>query len=276
VPIATYSQSGAPTSGTSEVQLLTIGGTPTGGTFVLAYRGQTTTNIAWSATNSTLLANITAALEALSTIGAGNVVLAVGTLTAGIGTITITFQGTLARMSVLPITVSVIALTGTAPTVAITVTTEGIDASQSGAAKGSLLVDIVTAQIYRNAGTTAAPIWQLITASPQTVEVKTADYTIVAPDDNEKLFTNEGAGGTVTFALPAATVGQRYHFVVKAAQELRIDPNGSQTIALDTGVQQAAGKYITANAIGERITVECVKAGEWDTSNPVGTWGVEP
>ena len=104
------------------------------------------------------------------------------------------------------------------------------------------------------------------------VEAKTADYTIVTPTDNGKTFTNTAAGAAVTFALPAATVGQWYRFVVKAAQELRIDPNGTETISLPTGVQQAAGAYITANAIGERITVECVKAGEWDTSEDVGTW----
>jgi hypothetical protein len=103
------------------------------------------------------------------------------------------------------------------------------------------------------------------------VEAKTANYTVVAGTDNGKTFTNEGASGAITFALPAATVGQRYRFVAKAAQELRIDPNGSETIALDTGVQQAAGKYLTFNAIGERISVECVKAGEWDTCDPVGT-----
>jgi hypothetical protein len=106
----------------------------------------------------------------------------------------------------------------------------------------------------------------------RTVEAKTANYTVVADTDNGKTFTNEAAAGAITFALPAATVGQWFRFVVKAAQELRIDPNGTETIALDTGVQQAAGAYITANAIGERISVECVKAGEWETSDPVGTW----
>jgi hypothetical protein len=104
------------------------------------------------------------------------------------------------------------------------------------------------------------------------VVAKTADYTVVANTDNGKIFTNEGAGGAITFALPAATVGQWYEFVVKATQELRIDPNGTETIALDTGVQQAAGAYITANAIGEHIGVRCVKAGEWETYDPTGTW----
>ena len=105
----------------------------------------------------------------------------------------------------------------------------------------------------------------------RTVSAKTASYTIVANTDNGKTFTNEGASGAITFTLPAATVGQWYRFVAKAAQELRIDPNGSETFALDTGVQQAAGAYLTFYAFGERISVECVKAGEWDTCDPVGT-----
>lgn len=105
----------------------------------------------------------------------------------------------------------------------------------------------------------------------RTVEAKTANYTVVTPTDNGKTFTNEGASGAITFALPAATAGQWYRFVAKAAQELRIDPNGSETIALATGVQQAAGKYITFDAIGERVSIECVTAGKWETSEAVGT-----
>jgi len=107
----------------------------------------------------------------------------------------------------------------------------------------------------------------------RTVEVKTANYTLTA-NDCGKTFTNEGAGAAVTFALPAATaarVGLWYRFVAKASQEIRIDPNGTETIALDTGAQQAAGAYITFNLIGERVSVECVKAGEWETFDPIGT-----
>lgn len=106
----------------------------------------------------------------------------------------------------------------------------------------------------------------------RSVSAKTANYTVLAASDIGKIFTNEGAGGAITFALPAATVGQWYEFVVKATQQLRIDPNGTETIALDTGVQQAAGAYIVADAIGEHIGVRCVKAGEWETFDPVGTW----
>jgi hypothetical protein len=107
------------------------------------------------------------------------------------------------------------------------------------------------------------------------VEAKTANYTVVAGTDNGKYFTNEGASGAITFALPAATVGQRYDFVVMAAQELRIDPNGTETISLPTGVQQAAGKYIGADAPGEYIQLVCVKAGQWNAVGGVGTWTAE-
>jgi hypothetical protein len=105
------------------------------------------------------------------------------------------------------------------------------------------------------------------------VEVKTAAYTVVANTDNGKMFTNEGASGAVVFSLPAATVGQWYRFCVKAAQELRIDPNGTETMSLpSTGAKQAAGAYLTANADGESLMIACVKAGEWESVYYTGTW----
>jgi hypothetical protein len=109
----------------------------------------------------------------------------------------------------------------------------------------------------------------------RTVEAKTANYTVTNAD-NGKTFTTEGAAGAVVFALPAATVGHWFRFKVKATQELRIDPNGTETIALpSTGAQSAAGKYITADANGEGVEIECVKAGEWVVNFSVGTWTAE-
>jgi hypothetical protein len=106
----------------------------------------------------------------------------------------------------------------------------------------------------------------------RTVEAKTAAYTVVANTDNGKTFTNDGAAGAITFALPPATVGQWYRFKAKAAQELRVDPNGTETIALpSTGAQQAAGAYLTMDAIGEGFEIECVKAGVWEVNWYTGT-----
>jgi hypothetical protein len=109
-----------------------------------------------------------------------------------------------------------------------------------------------------------------------TAEAKTANYTVVAGVDNGKIFTNVGAAGAITFALPAATVGQRYTFSVEVAQELRIDPNGSETISLPSnGVPGAAGKYLTANAIGETVELFCAVAGSWRVGGYTGTWTAE-
>ena len=101
---------------------------------------------------------------------------------------------------------------------------------------------------------------------------KTADYTVLTGESG-LTFNTVGAGGTVVFSLPAATVGLKYRFLVGAVQELRVDPNGVETIALpSTGAQQAAGSYITANAVGENVTIECVTAGCWEVFSYVGTW----
>jgi hypothetical protein len=76
--------------GSAEVQTITFAATPSG-TFRLRFREQLTAPITWSSTNATLVANIDAALEALTPIGTGGVVTAVGTMTNGVGTITVTF-----------------------------------------------------------------------------------------------------------------------------------------------------------------------------------------
>ena len=90
------------------------------------------------------------------------------------------------------------------------------------------------------------------------------------------VFTNEGATGAAVFALGPAAVGVELTFVVMAAQELRIDPSGTETIALpSSGAQQAAGKYITADAVGEWVRLLCVKTGQWQVVGYAGTWTVE-
>lgn len=155
---------GAPSNGTDTVQTITIGGTPTGGTFALTCEGMTTAAITWSATNATLVANIDAALEALPVVGTGGVVTAVGTAVAGIGTITCTFSG--ANTGKRPIAVMTVAnnsMTGTSPTVAVGLTTPGVEATHRGAATGQLLRREDTgALLYNNSTTAQAPTWTAV------------------------------------------------------------------------------------------------------------------
>jgi hypothetical protein len=93
---------------------------------------------------------------------------------------------------------------------------------------------------------------------------------------NEVVVSNLGAAGAVTFTLPAAERGMRVKAIVQAAQELRLDPAGTETIALpSTGVQGAAGKYLTANAVGETVALICITPGTWDTEFYLGTFTAE-
>lgn len=117
------STSAAPTSlttGTNEVQTVTITGSPTGGTFSLTYAGQTTSGIAYNAVASA----VQSALEALSNIAPGDI-----TVTGGPGPSTpyvVTFVGPLADTDVAQMTASGALLTGgTSPAVTVTTTTPG-------------------------------------------------------------------------------------------------------------------------------------------------------
>jgi hypothetical protein len=108
------------TAGQSEEQTITITGTPTGGTFTLSYRGQTTAAIAYNATS----AAVVSALEALSTIGVGGVTGSGGPLPGS--AVVIAFAAGLANQNARPITGDATNLTGgTNPAIAITETTPG-------------------------------------------------------------------------------------------------------------------------------------------------------
>lgn len=151
---------GAPSAGTDEIQTITIGGTPTSGTFTLTFDGHTTAPITWSATNNTLIANVDAALGALANIGgAANVTTADATLSSGIGTFTVTFVAARGKMAVALMTADYSALVGTNPTVAVAETTPGVTASFRGSPKGATLTDTTNGVAYVNTGTAAAPTW---------------------------------------------------------------------------------------------------------------------
>lgn len=109
--------SGTPTN---EVQTLTVTGTPTGGTFRLAFNSVATANIAFNAS----AAAVQSALELISTIGAGNVAATGGPLPTT--AVVITFQNNLAAQNVPLITATGVTLTGgTTPGVTIVETTPG-------------------------------------------------------------------------------------------------------------------------------------------------------
>lgn len=103
-------------AGTDEVQTATVTGAPTGGSFTLTFAGQTTTALAHNAT----AAVVRAALEALSTIGAGNV-----TVTLAGNVYTVTFVGALGRQDVAAMTATANLTGGTTPSVTVATATAG-------------------------------------------------------------------------------------------------------------------------------------------------------
>ena len=151
----------APINGTSEVETITFGGTITGGSFVLRYGNQNTGPIPWSSVNATLINSIQTALLSLGSIKSGGVVVTAGTLTAGIGTVLVTFQNQLAVLTMNPITVVTNGLTGTSPTVAVTVTTLGVTADGRQSRQGQLCVAADTGVVWvnRSAMTQPTPNW---------------------------------------------------------------------------------------------------------------------
>lgn len=100
-------------------------------------------------------------------------------------------------------------------------------------------------------------------------EAHTADDTLLLSESGS-IHTTFGAGGAVTFTLPAATVGLEFFFQVGAAQNLVVEPVGAETVSLpSTGVAQT---NITANAIGESVHIMCCQAGTWAVMGFTGTW----
>lgn len=99
----------------NEVQTVTVTGTPTGGNTVWDFEGDAT-DIAYNATTTA----VATALQALSTIGSGNVAV-----TGSAMNYTITFQGALAGKNVSQINVTSELTGGTAPAVTSGTTTQG-------------------------------------------------------------------------------------------------------------------------------------------------------
>jgi hypothetical protein len=106
----------------------------------------------------------------------------------------------------------------------------------------------------------------------KTIEAHTSDDTLTASESGG-VHTNLGATGTITLTLPAsAPLGTFFIFAVQAANELRVDP-GTAAIKDDSG--QTAGKYKSADAVGECITLVADSNGDWVTVAKNGTWTEE-
>lgn len=113
----------------------------------------------------------------------------------------------------------------------------------------------------------------LFAARKKDVITLTSGSRTLTAAESGSLLCNTGAAGAVTFVLPPATPGLEFFANVTAAQELRLDPDGSEVMALpSTGALQTGGKYLTANTIVGAVHIVCVDAGVWRTQSYLGTW----
>jgi hypothetical protein len=96
-------------------------------------------------------------------------------------------------------------------------------------------------------------------------------YTVVAANcSGLTIFTNTGASGETQFNLPAGANGYVVRAVVTAAQYLKLDANGTETIRY-LATQSAAGGYVRSNVVGN--TIELVWSGtEWVITGIGGAW----
>lgn len=88
-------------------------------------------------------------------------------------------------------------------------------------------------------------------------------------------FSNQGAGGTVEFDLPAApAAGTQYRFYAQAAFAIRVDPGPNDGIIVN-GALQADGMYVEFDAVGECLELVANAQGNWFARIATGTFTVE-
>ena len=105
---------------------------------------------------------------------------------------------------------------------------------------------------------------------------KTANYTLKEKECGryglKYIFNNDGASGTVTLTLVAATVnsdgeGLTVHFSVVDAHTFNINPNGTDRILYLT---DSAGDSIEASTAGSFVTLVCEADGYWTPKGRLG------
>jgi len=101
----------------------------------------------------------------------------------------------------------------------------------------------------------------------------TADATLTR-DQRNGTHTNLGAVAAVTLTLPQdAVAGDKFHFCVMAAQELRVDSGAAGGIYIN-GAKQADNAYISADDEAEHVTLMADGNGDWVAGPYNGTWSV--
>lgn len=94
----------------------------------------------------------------------------------------------------------------------------------------------------------------------------TATVTLTASDASG-IFSNDSQA--TRYALPADPTGLTFNFVVGSANNLTVDPNGSDQIVLKTA---NTGYYYQANALGETLILKGISTSQWAVMSELGSW----
>lgn len=115
--------------------------------------------------------------------------------------------------------------------------------------------------------------WGSLGGGAGPIVIKTANYTVLALDNNST-FTNTGATGSVTFTLPTAAAALSYCFYVDTAQTFVIAADSGHTIRNGLSVTSSGGNF-TSNTIGNQMCLRALNGTEWYVySGPTGSWTV--
>jgi hypothetical protein len=232
--LPTDATSALSTTAASEVQTVTMTGTPTGGTFTLSFQGQTTAPLAYNIA----AAAMQTALQGLTTIGSGNATV------TGTGPWVVTFSGTLANQGVDLLVANGAGLTGgTSPTVAAARTTPGKTGWKS---PGLISEDGAAQDVKENskeirAYGLATPVRKIVTSSDITMKTTMLETNPVSA----AIYHRMALGGiSVVGGAFTTTEGtfrsRRYAFVVDAVDGL----NKIRMVCPDVEVTDRDGKQI--------------------------------
>lgn len=252
----------APTGGVSEQQLITVTGSPSGGTFTLLYRGQETATIAQGAAASA----VQTALRALSTIGSTGVSVA----GSSGGPYTVTFAGPLANQDVFTIQLGANSLTGgTSPSVTVAQSVMGVSYDPrymvgSPDLPGTILAKVVVAN------------------APDKVKEYTAAGGLA--EVQSVTITGTPTGGTFTLDYRGDTTGPIAYNALASAVQTAL--NALATVTADGGVTCSGGQLpgtlvsVTFNDMGARQTMSTTAALTGGSSPAVAvaktTTGTDP
>lgn len=103
-------------------------------------------------------------------------------------------------------------------------------------------------------------------------KVVTANTTLTRTDIGFQI-NNRGAAGAVIVNISALQPGDLITGYLEAAEELTFDPGDNRHFITTAGAA-TDGQTITADAVGENITIRCNANGDFQVLQSAGTWTV--